>query len=415
MSDLLSEQDSIGGFLTAIRRKLGFTKEELGVLLGRSAQTIQVYESGRGRPPVVLLLDLLDRLPMLGCTFNEVAARFSYPQVVSVDPSRFSTIHEYVAGVRVFRGYYRAEFAATLKCTPDQLFAYEHREKPDQIVLRRLVARHVRPDFSYDDLVECFQSLRPTPYDLRLRELFAELRGSPVGSGRYVALRRQLIVENLHRAEVFARRYRGTRVSQDDAAQVAAEALVRAVDGCNPRYGDFVPYLRRWVFASIVGAARRTWTTGTAADIRPYGGRVAQAWEALRQQLAREPTPAEIARNLNLPASVVEQTQHALRCRYAASLDDGDATGKKLPLVETLRSADETDGAVQLSDAMRGYLKILGPDARQVIMMRFADDLDIEDIAVRLGRTEQDVADVLTRALQDIRESASLHAQLNRC
>jgi len=47
------------------------------------------------------------------------------------------------------------------------------------------------------------------------------------------------------------------------------------VDGCNPRYGDFVPYLKKWVFASIVGAARLGWTTGTAADVRLYGGRIA--------------------------------------------------------------------------------------------------------------------------------------------
>ncbi|MEW2383020.1 sigma factor [Micromonospora sp. NPDC047707] len=119
--------------------------------------------------------------------------------------------------------------------------------------------------------------------------MFAILRNTEPGLAEHDALRDRLIVEHLDLARALARRHRHHRVPSDDAAQVACEALIRAVDHCDPRYGDFIPYLCKWVAGSIRAYARSLSLSGT---VHTSLGRtaVATARDALTQELIRDPT-----------------------------------------------------------------------------------------------------------------------------
>jgi hypothetical protein len=44
-----------------------------------------------------------------------------------------------------------------------------------------------------------------------------------------------------------------------DAANAWTIALVKAVDMHDPSCGDFVPYLRKWIFGEVRREARREW------------------------------------------------------------------------------------------------------------------------------------------------------------
>jgi DNA-binding transcriptional regulator YiaG len=145
-----------GAFIAWARREHGFSQPELGAVVGRSVTSIAAYEQGLRRPPPTFPLDVLDAMPVKGISFNDVATWYRYRPVTTRDPAEYRSIHEYVAAVRVFFGYSRAGFAATLGCTVSVVRAYEHCVKPDEILLRRLVRRHTAPQVQYRDVAAAF-------------------------------------------------------------------------------------------------------------------------------------------------------------------------------------------------------------------------------------------------------------------
>ncbi|GEM_PF-539959 len=401
-----TECPTLGELIAAVRRAHGLSQRELGVVLNRGPGAILGYEHNRRRPPTIFLYDLLDSLSLGGVVFNDIAARFGYQQILSSDPLTFPSIHEYVAGVRILRRHSRASFAATLACTPTALRGYEHRIKPDEAFLRRLVRRHLAPDVSYVHLVARFRTLRPSPDDVRRRALFGELRCTPAESPRGRTLRSQLIGEHLDLAHQFARRYRFRCLSRDDVTQAASEALIRAVDGSDPRYGDFVPYLRQRVRGSVLDYARTHWISGIASVLRTHARKIAVAQDELRQRLDREPTCGEIADFLSLPVRLIERTVTARSHRYGSSLQRPATDGVR-SISETLGQVDEGFEQVERSETVRTLLASLDQLQRNVVALRYLDDVPTGEIATRLGVPAPQVDRILENALQRLRQTVS--------
>jgi RNA polymerase sigma-B factor len=388
---------SVGEFLRQVRRDHALTLADCGRLAGRSASAISSYERGR-RPSAVFFLDLLDSLPLPGITFNDIAGWFGYRPIATIDPWAFTSIHEYVAGMRGFHDYSRAAFAATLDCPPSTLYGYEHRIKPSEVVLRRLARRYLRPTVSYANLTERFRTLRPTPEDQRLRSLFAEVRAAEPTSARHSALREQLIRENLDLAHRLADRYRFHRVSRDDARQAAAEALIYAVDQSNPVYGDFVPYLPKRVRGAVLNCARLTWMTGTKNLLSTHGGAVARAREELRHEFAREPTAGELATRLGLPTNLIDQVLEAFAACHTVSWDRSERRLERQPADEP--GGRECDG---LAADLHHFLATLAPGERDVVSMRYLHDMELDEITARTGRPTREVERLLADGLGRLR------------
>jgi len=400
-----SKYPTVGAFIAWVRREHGFSQPELGTVVGRSVTRIAAYEQGLRRPPATFLLDILDAMPVEGIGFNDVATWYAYRPVTTLDPAGYRSIHEYMAAVRVFFGYSRTGFAATLGCTVNVVRAYEHCVKPDEILLRRLVRRHTAPQVQYRDVATAFRTLRPTFEDRRLREIFSVLRNTQPESTTHGALRDRLIIEHLDLARALARRYRHWRVASDDAAQVAYEALIRAVDRCDPRYGDFIPYLRKWIAGSIREYAHTLSVAGTART--PLSRQtVAVARDALTQNLAGEPTRVELAAHLGVPLRTLENTLQAWQAAAPVSIDvPHQRTGR--PIASTLPA--EPGGRsheLEVSDLVHGLLDQLRPDHRRLIELRYLHNADIDKIAAQVASSTEDVEVRLAEALEHLRYQA---------
>jgi len=185
----VSKHPTVGAFIGWVRREHGLSQPELGAVVGRSVTTISGYEQGLRRPPPTFLLDVLDAMPVKDISFNDVATWYAYRPATTLDPTGYRSLHEYLAAVRVFLGYSRAGFAATLGCTVNVVRAYEHCVKPEEILVRRLVRRHTAPCVQYRDIATAFRTLRPTFEDRRLREMFSILRNTQPESTKHAMLR----------------------------------------------------------------------------------------------------------------------------------------------------------------------------------------------------------------------------------
>jgi hypothetical protein len=84
-SSRASRYPMVGAFVDGIRREHGFSRPELGAVLGRSVASIAAYEQGWRRRPRTFLLDLLDAMPVDRISFNDVATWYEYRPVTTLD------------------------------------------------------------------------------------------------------------------------------------------------------------------------------------------------------------------------------------------------------------------------------------------------------------------------------------------
>jgi RNA polymerase sigma-B factor len=379
--------------IAMIRTDLGMSRAAFGAMTGRSENSIRRYEDGLGLPPAIFFHDLIEAAPECGLRFNDIAPALGLRRIESLNPDGYESIHEFFTGVRVLHRRSRMGFAAILSVPASHIAAVEHRTKPEPKLVRRLARRFLRPHYNVADVVHRFRTLRPDPRDRRLRGMFRQLRDPQTSTDQRTRLRTDLIDDNAELARQLARREAHSLREPGDAANAWTIALVKAVDGHDPSYGDFVPYLRKWIFGEVRREARREWQSGTATTLHGNLTRISRARADLHQQLRREPSPAQIAAHLHLPAAVVADTLHALAARHSQPLE------RDLPVP----AAHPED--VGFSAAMRQRLSLLDERQRTVIELRFVHGVDDAEIADRLDVAPATVQDILNSAFENLRST----------
>jgi RNA polymerase sigma-B factor len=218
-------------------------------------------------------------------------------------------------------------------------------------------------------------------------------------------LRERIIVAYLGLADRLAERFRSSRgTSHDDLVQTARTGLVAAVDRYDPHHGSpFVPY----AVACVVGELKRslrdsTWRVHVARPVKERALRLGRALDALTQHLGRSPTVAELAAYLEEGEEDVTEAVEALQSRSEPSLDqqlgeEGDtALGDLLPAPQPV---DEPEDLLLLPQLVAAL-----PDVeRQVVLLRYYQDLSQDEIASRVGYSQMHVSRLLRRAIQRMR------------
>jgi RNA polymerase sigma-B factor len=379
--------------IAATRADLGMSRAAFGTMTGRSEETIRRYEDRAGRPPAIFVHNLIEAEPGCGLRFNDVAPALGFRRVESMNPDDYGSIHEYFLGVRVLHHRSRMSFAAMLSVPATHIAAVKHRIKPEPHLVQRLARLFLRPHYNYIDVVRRFRTLRPDPRDRRLRGMFRELRDPQTADDEHSRLRADLIGDNADLARRLAKREARCLPEPGDAANAWTIALVKTVDGHDPSYGDFVPYLRKWIFGEVRHEARREWQSGTSAALRANVARISRARADLHQQLRREPSPAEVATHLHLPATAVADALDALAVRHSQ------------PLEHDLAAPSASSQVPGFSAAMQRRLALLQDRQRAVIELRYLQGFDDAEIAEALNTNPASVPDIVNTALAQLRDS----------
>jgi RNA polymerase sigma-B factor len=229
--------------------------------------------------------------------------------------------------------------------------------------------------------------------------LFTVLAELPHDSEQARDYRTAIIESYLPMASRLARRYRGRGPGMDDLIQVARLGLVGAVERFQPERGvEFAPY----AVTTILGELKRyfrdtTWAIRVPRALQEHNLMIHAACADFSQQTGRAPTPTELANVLGLPVSDVKAALHAGAAYRALSLDAppsaaGHVTEDRLHDEPTGISSDDW---IPLASAVRR----LSARDRQVIYLRFFEDLSQGDIARRIGVSQMQVSRILSRAL----------------
>lgn len=220
------------------------------------------------------------------------------------------------------------------------------------------------------------------------------------------AARTELVERMLPLARSLARRYVGKGEPLDDLEQVASLGLLKAID----RF-DVSRDVRFATFAvpTIAGELKRHfrdrgWMLRVPRDIQELSARVSRARETLTRDLGRSPTVDEVARTVG---ASVEQVLDALRAADSyrmMSLDEPLAEGAGA--LEAIGGDDEGYELAEHRVLLRRGLDGLGAREREIVRLRFEQDLTQAEIGQRIGVSQMHVSRIIRQAISRLRDAA---------
>lgn len=129
--------------------------------------------------------------------------------------------------------------------------------------------------------------------------------------------------------------------------------------------------------------------------------RVQSEEERLRQELLREPTPAEVAAQAECTVREASEARACSAAFHAISLDVPTPVGETLADLLTGSPCPADDIVVR--DALRRAVACLDERQQLIVRLRFAEELTQSEIAARIGVSQMQVSRMLSRILATLR------------
>jgi RNA polymerase sigma-B factor len=224
------------------------------------------------------------------------------------------------------------------------------------------------------------------------------------------AAREALVQRFLPLARQLARRYQHGGEQLDDLIQVASLGLLKAIDRFDPA--------RETAFSSfavptILGELKRHfrdkgWSVRVPRDLQELAVRVDRVTDELSRQLARAPSAAEIAEQIGTTTEQVLEAREASGAYRAVSLDRTRDEDDENDSGMAAHVGIEDPGFRVAEDAatVERLMRVLSEREREVLRLRFAEDLTQSEIGVRVGVSQMHVSRLIRHAVAQLREAA---------
>jgi RNA polymerase sigma-B factor len=216
-----------------------------------------------------------------------------------------------------------------------------------------------------------------------------------------VEARDELVQRYLPLVRSLAKRYSYTSEPLDDLCQVGAIALCKAIDRYRPGCGAS---FKAYAVPTIVGELRRHfrdtgWALHMPRSLQELARTVGVAVNALATQNARSPTIAEIAAFSGLSREQVIEGLEVRMAYDAASLDAGRSSEEEPAWLARLGEDDAGFETVEQQALLERAMRALPERERELLHLRFSEDLSQSDIAKRVGVSQMHVSRMLRRAV----------------
>jgi RNA polymerase sigma-B factor len=223
---------------------------------------------------------------------------------------------------------------------------------------------------------------------------------------------REAIVERfLPLARQLAARYQRPDEPFDDVYQVACFGLVKAVDRFDVGRGvAFSSYAVPTIMGEIKRHFRdRTWAVRVPRDLQELALRVDRVVTELTRELGRAPSVDEVARAIDAEPEEILEAMQASSAYRATSLETPRAGGDNEPgdtLGDSVGIVDDGFHRAEQRAVLHALMRSLTPREREVVRLRFEEDLTQAAIGERIGVSQMQVSRVLRHAIARLRTLA---------
>ncbi len=225
-------------------------------------------------------------------------------------------------------------------------------------------------------------------------------------------VRDQLVERFLPLARQLARRYQRAEEPLDDLVQVASIGLIKAIDRFDlEREVAFSSYAVPTILGELKRHFRdRTWSVRVPRDLQELALRVDRAVSDLARESHRAPTVAEIATAVQVGEEQVLEAMEASAAYRATSFDaprgsgDDDSGGDSLG--DAVGSEERGFGLAEDRATLSALLGSVTPREREVLRLRFEEDLTQAEIGQRIGVSQMQVSRIIRQSLTRLRAAA---------
>jgi len=204
------------------------------------------------------------------------------------------------------------------------------------------------------------------------------------------------------------RRYAASSEPYEDLVQVASLGLVKAVERFDPDRGFA---FTSFAVPTIVGEIKRyfrdtAWALHVDRGAQERARAITDAQQQIMARTGRPPTVDELAQYLELSEEEVLDGLQTAEAYDAVSLD-APLQSDEDEMSSRLDSIGEDDERLELVDEQATIFsaaKHLPERERQILYLRFGEDLTQSEIATRVGVSQMQVSRLLRRSLQRLRD-----------
>jgi RNA polymerase sigma-B factor len=238
------------------------------------------------------------------------------------------------------------------------------------------------------------------------RELFLRYRD---GDGQ---AREQLVQRFLPLARQLARRYQRASEPLDDLLQVASMGLIKAIDRFDAdREIAFSSYAVPTILGEIKRHFRdRTWAVRVPRDLQELTLKVDNAVGELSDELRRQPSVAEIGEAVGAEEEDVLEALQAGGAYRAISFEAprGGTGGEEdvTTLADSIGVDEDGFDRAEERATLARLLSSVTPREREVLRMRFEEDMTQAEIGAVIGVSQMQVSRVIRQALSRLRAAA---------
>ena len=219
--------------------------------------------------------------------------------------------------------------------------------------------------------------------------------------------REQLVERFLPLARQLARRYQRASEPLDDLLQVASMGLIKAIDRFDlDREIAFSSYAVPTILGEIKRYFRdRTWAVRVPRDLQELTLKVDRAVAELADQLHRQPSVAEIGEVVGANEEEVLDALQAGGAYRAVSFDAPRGAGDDEPatLGDSIGVDENGFNRAEERATLASLLAGVTPREREVLRMRFEEDMTQAQIGAVIGVSQMQVSRVIRQALARLR------------
>ncbi|WP_030675641.1 RNA polymerase sigma factor SigF [Streptomyces sp. NRRL B-1347] len=270
-------------------------------------------------------------------------------------------------------------------------------------------ATHVGTDGELP-LIEAPLSVEPRDARVLSKQFFARLAVLEEGTHDHQYVRNTLIELNLSLVRYAATRYRNRGDEREDIVQVGTIGLIKAIDRFDlTREVEFTTFAVPYIVGEIKRFFRDTsWAVHVPRRLQEARIELVKATEELSSRLDRDPTTAELAELMSLPEGEVIEARKAANAYTSSSLDTTLLTGaagdeSEAVLADFIGAEDAGYELVEDLNSLAPLIGELSERDREIVHMRFVEELTQAEIGERIGVSQMQVSRLLNRILSRLR------------